>query len=167
MIEVRCYAKDDLPELCEIWNSVVERGEAFPQEQPLTLAEGEKFFGSQSFTGAAIDTQSGEVVGLYILHPNNVGRCGHIANASYAVKEGRRGQHIGQALVEHCLCQCRAEGFGILQFNAVVSTNLPALNLYKKLGFVPLGVIPNGFRNKDGSYSDIIPHYYDISRLDG
>ncbi|MGN0650327.1 MAG: GNAT family N-acetyltransferase [Oscillospiraceae bacterium] len=166
MIEVRRYIKADLPALCEIWNSVVERGEAFPQEQPLTLTEGEEFFGSQSFTGAAID-ERGEVVGLYILHPNNVGRCGHIANASYAVKEGRRGQHIGQALVEHCIKQCREEGFGILQFNAVVSTNLPALNLYKKLGFVPLGVIPHGFRGKDGSYYDIIPHYFDINRPEG
>lgn len=167
MVEVREYTADDLTALCEIWNSVVERGEAFPQENTLSAQEGERFFGSQSFTGAAFDTQSGEVVGLYILHPNNVGRCGHIANASYAVKEGRRGEHIGQALVEHCLKQCRKEGFGILQFNAVVSTNQPALNLYKKLGFTALGVIPHGFRGKDGRYYDIIPHYFDIDRLDG
>lgn len=167
MIEVRRYTSADLPALCEIWNSVVERGEAFPQEQPLTLEEAGEFFAAQSFTGAAVDLQSGEVVGLYILHPNNVGRCGHIANASYAVKEGRRGQHIGQALVEHCLRQCRAEGFGILQFNAVVSTNQPAQRLYKRLGFVPLGVIPHGFRAKDGSFCDIIPHYFDIDKLEG
>ena len=167
MTQVREYTAGDLPALCEIWNSVVESGEAFPQEQPLSAEEGERFFAMQSFTGAAVDTDTGEIVGLYILHPNNVGRCGHIANASYAVKQGRRGGHIGQALVEHCLNQCKKQGFGILQFNAVVSTNLPALNLYKKLGFVPLGVIPNGFRAKGGRFYDIIPHYYDISRLDG
>ena len=34
--------------------------------------------------------ENGEVVGLYILHPNNEGRCGHIANASYAVERGTR-----------------------------------------------------------------------------
>ena len=33
----------------------------------------------------AEDPEMGCIVGLYILHPNNVGRCGHIANASYAV----------------------------------------------------------------------------------
>ena len=42
----------------------------------------------------------------------------------------------------------------------MVKTNLPALRLYKKLGFVQLGVIPGGFRMKDGTYEDIIPHYH-------
>ncbi|HHT96476.1 MAG TPA: GNAT family N-acetyltransferase, partial [Clostridiales bacterium] len=27
------------------------------------------------------------------------------------------------------------------------------------LGFVKLGIIPNGFLLKDGRYEDIIPHY--------
>jgi ribosomal protein S18 acetylase RimI-like enzyme len=35
-----------------------------------------------------------------------------------------------------------------------------AIHLYEKLGFVKLGVIPNGFLMKDGSFEDIIPFYY-------
>lgn len=62
--------------------------------------------------------------------------------------------------MRHCMEQAKKLGFGILQFNAVVKTNLPALRLYKKLGFVQLGVIPGGFRMKDGTYEDIIPHYH-------
>lgn len=106
-----------------------------------------------------MDTAAGEVVGLYILHPNNVGRCGHICNASYAVKAGKRGQHIGEALVRDCLSEAKKAGFRVLQFNAVVKTNTAALALYRKLGFIQLGVIPGGFLAKDGSYRDIIPHY--------
>ena len=34
------------------------------------------------------------------LHPNNVGRCGHICNASYAVSSDARGKHIGQTVLE-------------------------------------------------------------------
>lgn len=56
--------------------------------------------------------------------------------------------------------QAKRLGFGILQFNAVVSTNHAALKLYKKLGFTRLGVIPGGFLMKDGHYEDIIPHYH-------
>ena len=41
--------------------------------------------------------EDGRVLGLYILHPNNVGRCGHIANASYAVSSAARGKGIGRA----------------------------------------------------------------------
>ncbi len=47
----------------------------------------------------AVNTDNNEIVGLYILHPNNVGRCGHICNASYAVRRDLRGEHIGEKLV--------------------------------------------------------------------
>lgn len=104
-------------------------------------------------------------VGLYILHPNNVGRCGHIANASYAVRSDMRGKHVGRELVSDCLHRCKELGFRVLQFNAVVADNIPALALYKSLGFAQLGVIPGGFRKKDGTYADIIPHYFDVTKL--
>ena len=151
----------DLPEAVAVWNQVVEAGLAFPQTELLTTETGAEFFGQQSFTGVARDS-SGELVGLYILHPNNVGRCGHICNASYAVRADRRGQHIGEALVRHCMAKGKELGFRILQFNAVVRSNVPALRLYERLGFVQLGVIPGGFRRKDGVYEDIIPHYHTL-----
>ena len=104
--------------------------------------------------------QTGHIYGLYILHPNNVGRCGHICNASYAVEREARGLHIGEKLVSDCLRQGRAHGFRILQFNAVVASNTHARHLYERLGFQPLGVIPGGFRMKDGHYEDICPYYH-------
>lgn len=162
-MEIRKFEKQDIPALMKIWNDVVEEGQAFPQEETLTVQTAEEFFSSQSFTAAAVD--NGEVVGLYILHPNNVGRCGHIANASYAVRTDIRGRQVGRRLVTHCLEKCRELGFRVLQFNAVVADNAPALALYKSLGFVQLGVIPGGFRKKDGSYADIIPHYFDVTKL--
>ncbi len=162
-MEIRKFEKQDVPALMRIWNEVVDAGQAYPQEEDLTPDNAEEFFASQSFTGVAVD--NGEAVGLYILHPNNVGRCGHIANASYAVRSDMRGKHIGALLVTDCLHRCRELGFRVLQFNAVVADNKPALTLYKSLGFVQLGVIPGGFRKKDGSYADIIPHYFDVTRL--
>ncbi len=76
-----------------IWNEVVDDGIAFPQLDNLSPEEGDEFFRSQSFTGLAVDG-NGEALGLYILHPNNVGRCGHICNASYAVRSELRGLHM-------------------------------------------------------------------------
>lgn len=159
-ITIKPYDKSNIKEAAAIWNEVVEEGVAFPQKEPLTEESGHRFFMEQSFTGIAVEEGSGEIVGLYVLHPNNVGRCGHICNASYAVKSGRRGQRIGEKLVTHCMEKARELGYGILQFNAVVKSNESALRLYKKLGFVQLGTIPGGFLMKDGTYEDIIPHYY-------
>lgn len=159
-IQVREYRKEDVKEAIQIWNCIVEEGIAFPQMESLTEESGDAFFREQSYTGIAYNGETGEIVGLYILHPNNVGRCGHICNASYAVKENLRGQHIGEILVKDCMEKGKELGFGVLQFNAVVRTNYSALHLYEKLGFTQLGVIPGGFLMKDGHYEDIIPHYH-------
>lgn len=69
---------------------------------------------------------TGRIYGMYILHPNNVGRCGHICNASYAVDRESRGLHIGEKLVSDCLAQGKAHGYRVLQFNAVVASNVHA-----------------------------------------
>lgn len=159
-IVITKYVKTDAAEAAGIWNEIVEAGNAFPQEEILTREQAEDFFREQSYTGIARDRMSGEMVGLYILHPNNVGRCGHICNASYAVRSDVRGRHIGELLVKDCMKKGKELGFQILQFNAVVRSNTGALKLYEKLGFVQLGVIPGGFRMKDGHYEDIVLHYH-------
>ena len=63
------------------------------------------------------------------LHPNNIGRCGHICNASYAVSSQARGLHIGEKLVSDCLIQGKLDGLRLLQFNAVVASNIHARHL--------------------------------------
>ncbi len=146
--------------MIRIWNEVVEEGIAFPQEECLTMETGRAFFASQSYTG--VTEENGKILGLYILHPNNVGRCGHICNASYAVASDVRGQHIGEKLVLDCLRRGRKLGFRVLQFNAVVESNIHARHLYERLGFIQLGTIPGGFRMKDGRYENICPYYHEL-----
>ena len=157
---IRAYTQNDLPAMTAIWNQVVEDGIAFPQEELLTEQTGKAFFASQTFCGVA--EENGVIYGLYILHPNNVGRCGHISNASFAVRRESRGKHIGEQLVRHCMKTAREKGFGILQFNAVVESNIHARHLYERLGFHQLGIIPNGFRMKDGHFENICPYYVEL-----
>lgn len=160
-VSAKRYEKKYAALAAAIWNEVVRDGDAFPQDGELTPYEADAFFRSQSATVLAIDSQ-GFVVGLYILHPNNVGRCGHIANASYAVKKGRRGEGMGEFLVRDSLKVAKELGFRILQFNAVVATNHVALKLYDNLGFKRLGVVERGFLMPDGHYADIIPHWISL-----
>lgn len=155
---IRKYQSKDCEETRNIWNQVVEDGVAFPQAEPLSAEEADDFFQSQTYTGVC--EKDGKILGMYILHPNNVGRCGHIANASYAVSRDARGVGLGEKLVKDCLTVARAQGFKILQFNAVVASNKAAIHLYEKLNFVRLGTIPGGFYMDDGHYEDIILYYH-------
>ena len=159
-MNVRACAEADLPRMMLIWNQVVEDGVAFPQLDLLTPETARAFFAAQSF--AAVAEENGEVIGLYILHPNNEGRCGHIANASYAVERSARDRGAGEALVRHCLKTAAALGFRLMQFNAVVDANTHARRLYERLGFRPLGRIPGGFLMKDGHYEDIWLYYIEL-----
>ena len=157
---IREYQDKDLKQMNIVWNEVVEEGIAFPQEELLDAESGKVFFESQSYVGVAEDDD--KIVGLYILHPNNVGRCGHIANASFAVDSKCRGKHIGEQLVKDCMEKAKEHGFKILQFNAVVENNGSARHLYEKLGFKQMATIPNGFRMKDGSFENICPYYIEL-----
>lgn len=161
-VNIREYHANDIRKMTEIWNQVVLEGNTFPQLECLTEENCAEFFASQSFCGVAQEEKSGEIFGLYILHPNNVGRCGHIANASFAVDKKLRGHHIGELLVRHCLETAKAIGFRILQFNAVVESNVSAHKLYSKLGFVKIGTVPGGFFQSDGQYENIVLYYHTL-----
>lgn len=60
------------------------------------------------------------------------------------------------------LAQAKRLGFRLMQFNAVVASNIHARHLYERLGFVPLGIIPKAFRMKDGHWEDICPFYHEL-----
>lgn len=162
-LEIRPYREEDLAGMIKVWNEVVEAGEAFPQVEPLTMETARAFFAEQTLTTvAAIDDK---LFGLYILHPNNVGRCVHVANASYAVASSARGLGLGRELVKDSLAQAARKGFRGLQFNVVVATNEAAIHLYEDLGFTRVGTVPDGFCNFLGGYEDM--HIYYKSCVDG
>ncbi len=159
-VTIRPFAEADIGQMLRIWNDVVAEGTEFPQLELLTEKSAPAFFSAQTLT--AVAEKKGDIVGLYILHPSNVGRCGHICNASFAVRRSVRGMHVGEAMTRDCLEQARQLKFRILLFNAVVETNVPAMKLYEKLGFVRLGAIPGGFLLNDGSFADISMFYHKL-----
>ena len=158
-LEIRPYREEDLAGMVKVWNEVVENGEAFPQIEPLTLESAAEFFGAQTLSVVA--DLDGKVMGLYVLHPNNVGRCVHVANASYAVASSARGLGLGRELVKDSLAQAARKGFRGLQFNAVVASNEAAIHLYEDLGFTRVGTIPGGFCSILGNFEDMHIYYKD------
>lgn len=65
------------------------------------------------------------------------------------------GMGVGTALLEELLAAARTAGYEQMELE-VVSTNLPAIALYKKMGFEVTGTIPRAFKYKDGTYADFL-----------
>ena len=161
-MEIIKYNKKYVKEALCIWNSIIEDGIYFPQIDILKDEdEADKYFSSQDYTALAIENE--KIYGVYILHPNNIGRCGHICNASYAVDKNIRGKGVGEALVRDSIKLATKLGYKILQFNAVVLSNETAHKLYKKIGFNEIGIVKKGYLNKNNEYEDIVLYYIDLT----
>ena len=79
-----------------------------------------------------------------------------------AVLKEERGKYIGEQLVLDSMAKGKELGFRVLQFNAVVESNIQARRLYEKLGFTQLGTIAGGFRMKDGHYESTCPYFIEL-----
>ncbi len=89
----------------------------------------------------------GEIVGCYILKPNQPTLGAHVANAGYIVAEQARGRGVASAMCRHSQDEARARGFVAMQYNLVVATNAPAVHLWQKEGFQIVGRLPKAFRH--------------------
>lgn len=158
---LRSCEEKDVAAVLRICNEIIEEADSFPWEPLFDEESGREMIFSQTETVCLTD-KDGEVLGFYILHPNNLGRCAHTANASYGVRKDCRGKGLGELLVRDSLKRAKEHGFAGMQFNAVVASNLGARHLYEKIGFRQVGVIPNGFRLNDESLIDIVIYYYPL-----
>lgn len=154
------YQAEYLAQMASIWNDVLKDGNAFPGEELFTQEAFEKYLMEQTIVRNLIIEN--EVAGFYVTHPNNIGRCSHVANTSYCMNKAFRGHGIFPHLVQDSLEQAQQAGFQGMQFNAVVASNKAAIHTYKKFDFAIVGTIPSGFRLKDGSYSDMYIMYKNL-----
>lgn len=154
------FHDDNLTQMTRMWNHILLDGQAFPGEELYEPDQFKALLQEQSATTCLLVDE--ELAGYFILHPNNIGRCSHVANASYVIDERFRGQGLAKLLVEESLKQAKELGFKGMQFNAVVANNIPAIKTYSKLGFEIIGTILNGFRLKDNTYSHMYIMYCEL-----
>jgi GNAT superfamily N-acetyltransferase len=95
------------------------------------------------------------VVGTYLLKPNAPEPGAHVANAAFMVAPAARGAGIGRLLAEHCISRAKDLSYIAMQFNAVVATNVGAIELWKSLGFAIVGTVPAAYRHRTAGLVDI------------
>src|SRR5258705_12510700 len=94
-----------------------------------------------------VDDESDGIVATAVVKPNQVGLGDHVANASFMVAPSCAGRGLGRQLGEAIVARARELGYEAMQFNAVVSTNVRAVALWRSLGFDVVGTIPGAFRH--------------------
>ncbi|WP_373212255.1 GNAT family N-acetyltransferase [Ruminococcus sp. 5_1_39BFAA] len=77
----------------------------------------------------------------------------HRATFGIAMLKSAWGQGLGYKILSELIAFAKKAGYEQIELE-VVSSNLPAINLYKKLGFVVYGERPRSFKLKNGNYSD-------------
>ena len=146
MITIRRAERSDEDAVWDIFHAVVEPGDtyAFPSDMSRRDALA-MWMAPAVHTYVACDESS--IVGTYIIRANQPGRGSHVANAAFMVSPSAQGRGVGRRMGEHCLAEARRLGFASMQYNFVVSTNEPAVALWKKLGFDIIGTVPAAFNH--------------------
>jgi ribosomal protein S18 acetylase RimI-like enzyme len=146
-VTVRRAAEADFDAMWEIFQLVIKTGDTYVFAPETTRDDAHDYFLGEGVKSWVAE-EDRRVVGMYKLIPNRRDLGSHVANASFMVHPDIRGHGVGRSLGEHCLEEARQRGYLAMQFNFVVSTNEPALALWKGLGFEIVGTLPKAFRHR-------------------
>lgn len=145
-MHIRKYVDGDANAVWAILEPILRAGETYTLPRDMTrdsalaywLAPGHEVF---------VAEDNDELVGTYLLRANQLGGGAHVANCGYMTSPRATGRGVGRAMCAHSLERARELGFRAMQFNFVVSTNERAVGLWRSLGFVIVGCLPQAFRH--------------------
>ena len=148
--------RPDHEPLRRLYRVIVEEGASYPHDRLPDLEEFEEYWfrGKSTVVAYCRDTKEAGMIGAFYLKPNWPGRARHVANAGFVVAPEWRNRGLGWLLGALMVDYARDLGDQSVIFNLVFSENIAARYLWKKLGFVELGIIPNAVRKNDGAYQN-------------
>lgn len=151
-MEIREARPDDWEQIWPFFERIVAAGETYAYDPEMTYAQARETWmvGPPGVTFVAVDGD--RVLGSANSYANRPGPGSHVASASFMVDPRYAGRGIGRALGERVIAWASDQGFLAMQFNAVVESNLPAVALWRSLGFEIVGTVPRAFRLPDGNH---------------
>lgn len=146
MMILRKATLDDYDPIWEIFSQVIQSGDTYVFDPKTPKSDLKKHWFADYMQTFVVE-EKGEILGTYIIKPNQIDLGNHIANCSYMVNPKTQGRGVGKMLCEHSIKTAKENKFLGIQFNIVISTNMVAVALWKKFGFEIIGITPKGFRH--------------------
>lgn len=163
-IVIRPVGRETFPRLWPILEPVIREGATYPLPIDLSREEAAEYWfapRNRVFLAEIGD----DAVGTYYLRANQCGGGAHVANAGFMTAPLARGRGVAHRMAAHALLTASALGFEAMQFNFVVSSNDRAVGLWRNLGFLIVGVLPNAFRLPEGRRVDVFVMHRELSPL--
>jgi ribosomal protein S18 acetylase RimI-like enzyme len=154
LLTIREIGADEFALAWPLFRSVVAAGDTYSYPPDLSYDQARDWWTTPP-TRCFVAERSKQVLGCYMLRPNQPGLGDHVANAGYMVSPAARGQGVASLMCEHSMAQARDAGFTAMQFNFVVSTNTTAVRLWERHGFHIVGKVPGAFRHAAHGPTDV------------
>lgn len=158
---IRKATPDDFSQMLPIFREVIEGGDTYDFEETASDQDAFDYWFGKGVSSFVLE-EGGKILGYYKIIANHRGRGSHVANASFMVSSKVRGKGIGRQMGEDCIVRAREMGFRAIQFNYVISTNGPAMHLWKSLGFRELCRLPGAFNHKTLGYVDAVIFFREL-----
>jgi L-amino acid N-acyltransferase YncA len=158
-IEIRPALEADFEAMWVIFQELIASGDTYYFAADTSREDCHAYWfgpGVQSFV-ATLNRE--RLLGMYRLIPNQRDRGAHVANASFMVSPAAQGIGVGKLMGRDCLARAKREGYLAMQFNYVVSSNVAAVLLWKKLGFSIIGTLPRAYRHQLLGFVDVYVMY--------
>ncbi|MET3108477.1 L-amino acid N-acyltransferase YncA [Oxalobacteraceae bacterium GrIS 2.11] len=153
-MHIRMANQADFTAMWPIFKAVISSGTTYafsPKTDRLTAFD---YWFNQNIISTYVAEEDKQIFGMYKLVANQRGLGAHVANASFMVDPVCSSKGIGKRMGTHSLKEAKRMGFKAMQFNFVVSTNEPAVALWKKLGFSIVGQLPQAFQHQKLGFVD-------------
>jgi len=154
-IAIREIGPDDFARAWPIFRDVVATGDTYSYPPDIDEARACALWTTPP-SRCFVAERDGEVLGVYMLRPNQPGLGDHVANCGYMVSPNARGQGVASMMCEHSLDEARSAGFSAMQYNFVVSSNEGAVRLWQRHGFSIVGRVPGAFRHASLGPTDVL-----------
>jgi L-amino acid N-acyltransferase YncA len=157
-MNLRSAGPSDADAIWSILEPTIRDGETYTLPRDMDREQALAYWFSTDHT-VFVAEDDGEVLGTYYLRANQKGGGAHVGNCGYMTAAKASGRGVATAMCTHSLEYARSRGFHAMQFNFVVSSNLPAIHLWQKFGFETVGRLPGAFLHPSLGYVDALVMY--------